>query len=101
MLGRLSFIVPMSLLGDAQAANLRKMLLEETGLISVEAFPQKDNPMSRVFPEAKLSTAVFVTQNNPNGRDFRIRTHPGRVIEDKSPVVRILPKRLASEARMP
>src|SRR5262249_965839 len=52
-------------------------------------FPQKDDPANRVFPEAKLSTAVFIL-----GRDgtpaqgqqrFRARVHPGRFIEEDSP----------------
>ena len=44
-----SFIVPMALLGDDQAVNVRRMLLEKTGLIAIEAFPQKDDPYNRVF----------------------------------------------------
>ena len=41
--GFLSFIVPMSLLGDKQAAEVRRVLLKNMNLISIEAFPQKDD----------------------------------------------------------
>src|SRR3990172_2491927 len=57
--GIFSFIVPMALLGDDQAAGVRKMLLEKAGLITAEVFPQKDDPHNRVFAEAKLATTIF------------------------------------------
>ncbi len=38
------FIVPMALLGDAQARPLRQSLLKRTALEFIEAFPQKDDP---------------------------------------------------------
>src|SRR5208337_2450234 len=40
--GTFSLIVPMSLLGDDQTAGIRRLLLENAGLVKVEAFPQKD-----------------------------------------------------------
>ena len=54
----------------------------------IESFPQKDNPKLRVFPEAKLSTAVFVLHKGQTGnaqQRFRARVHPGRLIEADSP----------------
>ena len=84
--GAFSFIVPMPLLGDDQSADVRRLLLGKTGLRMIESFPQKDDPHNRVFPEAKLSTTIFVTrtQNNKQGC-FSIRVHPGRLIEETSP----------------
>ena len=58
--GGLSFIVPMALLGDDQAAGVRRHLLDDVGIREVHVFPQKDDPKNRVFPEAKLSTTVFI-----------------------------------------
>jgi Eco57I restriction-modification methylase len=84
--GTFSFIVPMALLGDDQAAGVRKRLLE-TSPIAIEAFPQKDDPRDRVFPEAKLSTTVFVTRFDKSGAPFRVRTHPGRLIDHESSVL--------------
>jgi hypothetical protein len=89
-----SFIVPMALLGDDQSADVRRMLLEKTGLIAIEAFPQKDDPYNRVFQEAKLSTAIFVTRGKSTGLIFRIRTHRGKLIDGKSPTLRVKPSEI-------
>jgi hypothetical protein len=60
--GRFSFITPMVVLGDDQAADLRRHMVSLGSFTGIEAFPQKDDPAKRVFPEAKLSTAVFAMQ---------------------------------------
>ena len=73
--GILSFIVPMSLLGDKQAIEVRRLFLEKMSLIAIEAFPQKDDPNKRVFTEAKLSTTIFVVRNKCNDSQFSVRTH--------------------------
>jgi len=87
--GAFSFIVPMALMGDDQAAGVRRTLLEKTGLKGIEAFPQKDDPRGRVFPEAKLSTCVFVTGAKVTRERFRVRSHPGRYIESVSPTLQV------------
>jgi hypothetical protein len=87
--GACSFIVPMPLLGDDQAAGVRKLLFEKTRFTAIEAFPQKDDPHDRVFPEAKLATCVFVCRGNPSEERFQVRTHPGRLIEESSLTLRI------------
>lgn len=89
--GIFSFIVPMALLGDDQAAGVRKMLLEKAGLVTAEVFPQKDDPHNRVFAEAKLPTTVFVTHAISNRTCFKVRTHPGRLIDELSPTVELVP----------
>jgi Alw26I/Eco31I/Esp3I family type II restriction m6 adenine DNA methyltransferase len=82
--GSHGFIVPMALLGDSQAKQLRHELLTNYQLKRIEAFPQKDDPRDRVFFGAKLSTCVFVLQKAaPN--TFEVRVHPGRDILDSSP----------------
>jgi hypothetical protein len=92
--GAFSLIVPMALLGDDQAAGVRRLLLEKTGLVAIEAFPQKDDPHERVFPEAKLATSVFVAHAKPSNTQFTIRTHPGRLIEEMSSILRVLPEEI-------
>lgn len=79
--GLFSFIVPMVLLGDDQARELRRILLEKCGLSFIEAFPQKDVPSKRIFLEAKLSTVIFVAGGQPSSSPFCIRNHNGRLIE--------------------
>ena len=89
--GACSFIVPMPLLGDDQAAGVRRMLLEETSFIAIEAFPQKDNPHNRVFPEAKLATTVFVCRAKSSNARLTVRAHPGRWIDEASSTLRVSP----------
>jgi hypothetical protein len=64
-------------------------MLNAASFRAIEAFPQKDDPKRRIFPEAKLSTAVFVLTKDKSPendlRPFRARVHPGRFIEDDSP----------------
>ena len=80
-----SFIVPMSLIGDRFTGDIRKKILENHQLILIEAFPQKDDPNNRVFPDAKLPTCLYVLRTNANNNDhFLVRTHPGKYIEQTS-----------------
>lgn len=83
--GRLGFITPMAVLGDDQAADLRREMVRQGAFTVIESFPQKDDPARRVFPEAKLSTAVFVLKKRGIGCSFRARVHPGRFLEVNSP----------------
>lgn len=93
--GMLSYIVPMNLLADDFSRPTREFLLFKKTLISVESFPQKDDSQRRVFPEAKLSTCIFVVQNNTRLTELFVRTHPGRFIEAKSPSYRTTPQELS------
>ena len=87
--GTLGFITPMAVLGDDQAADIRRSIVEVGYFTGIEAFPQKDDPRNRVFTEAKLSTAVFTLkkerQENGSSPPFRARVHPGSTIEESSP----------------
>ena len=89
--GALAYITPMALLGDDQARGVRRLLLQQTGLVSIESFPQKDDARRRIFPEAKLSTAVFVTGGLFSNDSFTVKTHHGRVLEEKSPMLTVKP----------
>lgn len=84
--GYLGFITPMAVLGDDQAAELRRTMLGTGRFVRINAFPQKDNPQKRVFPEAKLSTAVFILQKTADaaeqGRRFPSDVHPGRELSE-------------------
>src|SRR5436305_15021158 len=71
--------------GTSSAIGVRKLLLNRTALVAVEAFPQKDDPRNRVFEDAKLSTCVFVTANTADDLRFRSRVHPGKSIDENSP----------------
>jgi hypothetical protein len=86
--GRLGFITPMSILGDEGASEVRRQILKVGAFISIDVFPQKDDPRRRVFREAKLSTAVFVMMKTSKAADrelpFISRVHPADRIDINS-----------------
>jgi len=86
--GQFSFIVPMPLLGDEQTSGIRRMLLAQGAFSEIHAFPQKDSVARRVFPDAKLATALFVYRkaSGPERSAWRFASyvHPGRFIEDSA-----------------
>jgi len=81
------FIVPMALIGDAQARSIRTYMLTYTQLLTIEAFPQKDNPKDRVFEDAKLSTCVYILRKQKPLAPFLLRIHPGKLILTTSPQI--------------
>jgi Eco57I restriction-modification methylase len=83
--GKLAYIVPMSLLADDFSLPIREYVLRENGLTTIEAFPQKDDPRRRVFPEAKLSTCIVVIRSSVVDTKLTVSTHPGRYFEANSP----------------
>jgi hypothetical protein len=89
--GYLSFIVPMAVLGDEQSSGVRKTLFSAGTFSETHAFPQKDNPLQRVFRDAKLSSALFVYRKHSfeeiSVKDFRSQVHPAQFIEGESPSV--------------
>lgn len=91
--GYLALITPMAILGDDQAAEIRRALFSEGTFTLIEAFPQKDDRHRRVFEQAKLSTAAFVYQKcapaQADNMVFTSRVHPGREIEPNSPQLRM------------
>jgi len=96
--GYLGFITPMAILGDEQAVGVRRLLLGTGALISVDAFPQKDDPKRRVFPEAKLSTAIVVFHRTEDKKEraatFLSRNHPENQIDDGSPSLHLTTKEI-------
>ncbi len=91
--GTHGFIVPMALLADKQAKPLREFILKKNCLQKVEALPQKDDPTKRVFPEAKLSTCIYILcKQEPSLFDIRI--HPGRDILASSTHLAVKPSQI-------
>jgi Alw26I/Eco31I/Esp3I family type II restriction m6 adenine DNA methyltransferase len=82
---QLGFIVPMSILADQQTVNLRKYLINSFKIKMIDAFPQKDDPTRRVFPEAKLPTSVIIFEKSHEDYGFfPVITHPGRYLSEIS-----------------
>jgi Alw26I/Eco31I/Esp3I family type II restriction m6 adenine DNA methyltransferase len=93
--GQHGFIVPMALLGDAQAKGLREHLVNNCRLRLIEAFPQKDDPQNRVFFGAKLSTCLYILQK-ALPTELVIRVHSGKDILESSPRLEITREDLES-----
>ncbi len=91
--GHLGLITPMALLGDDQAADLRRDILARAAFTSVDSFPQKDDPERRVFREAKLSTVAFTLTKTEDAaaraEPFTARVHPAQSIGEDSPSLRL------------
>lgn len=87
--GRLGFITPMAILGDDQAADLRRMILTSGTFTSIDAFPQEDRPDLRVFPEAKMCTAIFTVVKTDDtqlrGEPFVSRRNPANIVDLTAP----------------
>jgi len=91
--GMHGFIVPMALLADKQAKPLREFILKKNCLQKVDAFPQKDDTTNRVFPEAKLSTCIYILCKQKPSL-FNIRIHQGRDILESSSLQTIKPSQI-------
>jgi hypothetical protein len=91
--GRLGFITPMPILGDEQASGVRKEILRLGAFAKIEVFPQKDSPAKRVFPDAKLSTAIVIVHKTeaPDAKatPFTLRIHPENKIDTNAPTLRL------------
>lgn len=81
--GYLGFIVPLALLTDQSTSALRKYILDNFQIISIECFPQKDDPNNRVFQEAKISTCIVIVKNEEPAKEFRIRIFPGKEFSEE------------------
>jgi hypothetical protein len=88
--GRHGFIVPMAILGDTFTEGTRRYMLERGLLREVAAFPQKDDPNTRVFYEAKLSTSVLLCESLPKPDDrVSLAIYPRHVFTDPAKRVQL------------
>ena len=70
--------------------------MEQKQLVAVESFPQKDDPRRRVFPEAKLSCAVFVARSRLSSGSISISVHAGQFIDSVSDSLSVKPSDVVS-----
>ena len=74
-------IVQISLLGDNQAKKLRKYYLSEQSIVTISAFPERDDVNRRVFEEAKMSVCILLSQNKISDSFFSLKISYERNIE--------------------
>jgi len=79
----LGYIIPLALINDASTAPLRRFIIENYQIISIDCFPQKDDPNRRVFKKAKISTCIIIVQNKNGNDKFAVRTYPAKYFTDK------------------
>jgi Alw26I/Eco31I/Esp3I family type II restriction m6 adenine DNA methyltransferase len=68
--GIVNMIIPFGVLTDTTSANLRKHIFANHTLLKVDAFPERDSIKRRVFDEAKMSTAIIVSQKTKTDKSF-------------------------------
>ena len=72
--GRFGLIIPLSVATDLGCSNLRRHLLMQHSLQSIDAFPDRYNPNERVFADAKTSVAILVGANK-HSPDNKLTIH--------------------------
>lgn len=76
--GYFGFIIPLAIISDLSSAPLRKFILENFQIISIDCFPQKDDPNNRIFFSAKISTCIMILKKAKPSHEFIVRTYPGK-----------------------
>lgn len=85
--GITTMIIPYAFMGDRTSKGIRDYCLDNTELIYIEAFPERDNEKIRVFESVKMSTCIFCLRNSQSFNKFRVRTHYAREIKNDVPTV--------------
>jgi 23S rRNA G2445 N2-methylase RlmL len=65
-----SFIVQNSLMAEETTKNIRKILLNKNKIITIDSFPERDNPKKRVFEGVKMSVCVGLVSKNFIKEDY-------------------------------
>ena len=85
--GVFSEIFPLAFTCDVSASKCRSFVLSECSIITLEAFPERDNPQKRVFESAKMSVCILVMYRFLNPYcSFKLRINRERYVEtEKQP----------------
>lgn len=68
--GFLSFIFQNSFLADSQAAAIRKYVLDNSQIICIDSFPERDSKKKRVFENVKMSVCITLLQKTNTNETF-------------------------------
>ena len=80
--GVFSEIFPLAFACDVSAYKLREFIQKECSIISLEAFPERDNPKKRVFENAKISVCILTMLAQANKKcEFDIRINTDRFVD--------------------
>ena len=80
--GVFSEIFPLAFACDVSAYKLREFVQKECSIISLEAFPERDNPKKRVFENAKISVCILTMLAKANKKCvFNLRINTDRFVD--------------------
>ena len=80
--GVFSEIFPLAFACDVSAYKLREFVQKECSIISLEAFPERDNPKKRVFENAKISVCILTMLAKANKNcEFDMRINTDRFVD--------------------
>ena len=80
--GVFSEIFPLAFTCDVSASKCRSFVLSECNIITLEAFPERDNPQKRVFESAKMSVCILIMYKVTNPYcSFKLRINRERYVE--------------------
>ncbi|SET39713.1 Eco57I restriction-modification methylase domain-containing protein [Hymenobacter actinosclerus] len=94
--GQFGLIIPLSILADISCAKSRAFVFKSSRDLSIDCFPQKDNPINRIFLEAKLSTVILIGTKDiiKPAKKFTINTYPGNNLNEQHKAATIQLKEL-------
>ena len=76
-------IFPLAYTCDISAAKTRKFVFQKCKIISLEAFPERDNPKKRVFENAKMSVCILtMSKGDCSDYKFNMRINRERYVEN-------------------
>lgn len=78
--GIFSEIFPLSFIGDLSIKKMRSYIFDNTQILSIEAFPERDNPNKRVFEAVKMSVCILNLKNSKQSSSFFIRKNDNRFV---------------------
>jgi adenine-specific DNA-methyltransferase len=76
-----TMIIPLGILTDTTSSVLRKYIFDHHTLIKVESFPERDSVANRVFEDAKISTAILISNKKLSSTKFELGISKSRKIE--------------------
>ena len=84
-----------SFLGDNAATGIRKYYLKHQRIITIDSFPERDNPKKRVFEKVKMSVCILLNANfkdanyefNVNFWDDKFKTSGKSIVYNNNSII--------------
>ena len=71
--GIICYIFQNSFLADKQATLLRKEVFKTSQIISIDSYPERDNPKKRIFESVKMSVCIPLIRKCKSDNKFTVR----------------------------